>query len=76
MYFGNFEVWFGVKSTSSSEKVYLPKYLNRTGQNLLITTKYTKPKEFMGKKVFGQNGYAQFEYLIFFFIKLPESHVI
>ena len=48
--YGNFLHWFGVKSTGSSENIYLPEYLNRTEQNLLITTRYTKPKKCMGQK--------------------------
>ena len=54
MYFGNFELWFGVKRTGSSENIYLPEYLNRTEENLLITTKHTKPKKCIGQKYFAK----------------------
>ena len=39
--FWNFELWSGVQSTYK----YLPEYLNRIEQYLLITTKYTKRKK-------------------------------
>ena len=50
MYFGNFELWFGVKIIGRSENIYLTEYLNRTELTLLITTKYTEPKKCMEQK--------------------------